>query len=256
MRARALLLASLLLVGPCAAVRRVVIFLHGSGDTGDGLVKYLTSVADGRFIKAMSAAGVETVYPSATPIPYTLARGKVMSNWFDRTQLSPAGAEHLDSIEESRHRLEKVIDDLVKGGVPSDHIAIGGFSMGGGMALQLALRTRRPLAAAFALSSYLCRSAEAYGHFYTDECSATRHGRTDDAACPAASLPVFMRHGSEDSFILPAWGAATAERLKSLGLHVDAAELPGLGHEMRDDEIDALVTWLLPKLGVFEKDEL
>ena len=39
---------------------------------------------------------------------------------------------------------------------------VGGFSMGGGIALQLALRHPEMLAGAFALSSYMCDDAAAY----------------------------------------------------------------------------------------------
>ena len=70
-----------------------VIFLHGSGDTGEGLQRGL---ANSRFTATMKAAGVRLVFPSATPRPYQLAGGNTMSIWFDRTGLPPEAPEHAE----------------------------------------------------------------------------------------------------------------------------------------------------------------
>ena len=208
-----------------------IIFLHGSGDTGPGVKSYLAHVAGGRLLKAAKQHGIAMHFPSATPRPYRLAGGSTMSVWFDRYALEPSAPEHTESVEASCAQLDALVDSVVATGVPASRIAIGGFSMGGGIALQCMLRSpHRSFAACFALSSFLCDEAAVY----------RRIG-------PSA-VPIFMRHGDADDFILSAWGQATATKLTSHALDVDFATVPGLAHELGDDEINELTDWLLPKL--------
>ena len=229
----------LVVASPVMRSPAAVIFLHGSGDTGPGVQGYLRHVWSGRFPEKMAKASVDVLYPSATPIPYTLARGQVMSIWYDRYKLSPAGREHTESIEASCARLEAIVDELVASGLQPERIAIGGFSMGGGIALQMALRSKRRLGGVFALSSYMCTDAAVY----------ERYELTAEATV-STRPPIFMRHGDADRFIAPAWGVATAERLKGLGFDVNAALLPGVAHEMVDGELEELAEWVLAALGV------
>lgn len=136
------------------------------------------------------------------------------------------------SIDAAAERLVTLLDEIVAAGVPPSRIVIGGFSMGGGMALQLALReASRGFAGVFALSGYICTGSPAY----------TLPGI-------AAMPPVFMRHGSVDDFILPEWGEATAAKLSQKGVAVDFASVRGLGHWVSDDEIVELTAWILEQL--------
>ncbi|EOD30085.1 hypothetical protein EMIHUDRAFT_203543 [Emiliania huxleyi CCMP1516] len=68
----------------------------------------------------MERAGVRVLFPSAEPIAY---RGSTTTAWYDRTELPPTAAEETTSVENSVGRL-----------------VVGGFSQGGGIALQLAYR--------------------------------------------------------------------------------------------------------------------
>lgn len=106
--------------------------------------------------------------------------------------------------------------------------------MGGGMALQLALReASRGLAGVFALSGYMCY-------------------RSPSFALPGlGAMPsVFMRHGAADDFILPEWGEGTAAKLRLKGVAVDFATIPALGHWVSDDEIVELTAWILERLDL------
>jgi predicted esterase len=148
------------------------------------------------------------------------------------------------SIAASCARIEKVADRLVKRGVPASRIAIGGFSMGGGIALQAALRSKRRFAGVFALSSYLCENAAVYGRLAAAQDRLTV-AASDDEDAALLSLPIFMRHGAADKFILPAWGGATAAQLATLGLSVNADVVPGLAHDLADKEVVELTAWLI-----------
>jgi phospholipase/carboxylesterase len=58
--------------------------------------------------------------------------------------LTPADGQILD-----------IIAQLMGEGIAPNRIFVGGFSMGGGMALQFLARFKRPLAGVFAMSSFL-----------------------------------------------------------------------------------------------------
>ena len=101
--------------------------------------------------------------------------------------------------------------------------------MGGGLALQCALRTPRRLGALFAISSYLNEGAAGY---------AVR------AASPRAWPPIWIRHGAADDFILPSWGEATARRFREMGANVEWATEAGVAHTMSEAELRQLWGWL------------
>ena len=124
------------------------------------------------------------------------------------------------------------MDRLVASGVPPAKIAIGGFSMGGGIAIQAALRSKYDLGGAFALSSYLCDDAAIY------EALAGEH--------PALGPRIWMAHGESDNFVRPSWGEATAKRLRGYGIEVAWRSYPGVQHELTREELDELNGWLAP----------
>ena len=235
------------------AVVAAVVFLHGSGDTGPGLRRSLAG-----FEQGFASRGVEMHFPSAEPIPYRLANNQVMSVWFDRFALEPSAPEHTDSVLASVARLHALLDSIVASGVPPHRIALGGFSQGGGMALQAGLRwrsgaprnsgsdtdscaadscthTSRGVGAIFALSSYLCEHSPLF---------------TELPAMQSTIPPIFFRHGDLDDFILSDWGESTAQRLRAKGADVDFAHVKGARHELTLDELEDLSTWLLTRLGV------
>ena len=206
-----------------------VIFLHGSGDTGRGLERWLGAAP---FVQALKTAGVRVEFPSAKPIPYTLFGGRTMSVWFDRYAMEPSSPERTESVEASCSQLEMLLDDVVASGVAPSRILIGGFSMGGGIALQTALRSKHAVGGIFAMSSYLCDDAAVYSLM------AAR------ATPPRPSI--WMAHGRADGFVLPTWGEGTAEKLRGAGLDVRWKGYDNLRHEMRQDELDDLNEWMRP----------
>ncbi|CAK9090526.1 Lysophospholipase-like protein 1 [Durusdinium trenchii] len=127
----------------------------------------------------------------------------------------------------------QLIQEVEAAGVPPKRIVIGGFSMGGGIALQLALRHPEAIAGAFVpLSSFMCDDAAVYERLQTPELT---------------KVPILMMHGeaglprsesNADRFIRPQWGRQTAERLKSLGVATEFVEIPGLRHEMSRKDMD------------------
>ena len=208
-----------------------IVFLHGSGDSGSNFKRWMGSQA---FVQKLADEGVRMEFPSAIPRPYALFGGRKESVWFDRLDMDPSSPEQTASVEQSVGQLEALLDGLVASGVRANQIAIGGFSMGGGIALQTALRSKHALAGVFAMSSYMCNDAAVY-----------RLLREPAAHRP--SLRIWMGHGAEDDFVLPEWGEATAKKLGTVdGLEVSWRTYPRLRHTLRADELDDLNAFLAP----------
>ena len=113
--------------------------------------------------------------------------------------------------------------------------------MGGGIALQTVARrqAKSKLGAVFALSSYLCDDSKLWTQLEKD---STSNGLT-------CGVPVFMAHGTSDSFVEPQWGKNTATRLKQLGVNVQPfVDVPGAGHEMTREELEDLFQFLARSL--------
>jgi phospholipase/carboxylesterase len=216
-----------------SAAQSAIVFLHGSGDNGPNFKRWIGLQA---FVKKLAAEGVHVEFPTAVPISYTLFRGRKESVWFDRLEMDPSSPEQTASVEQSVGQLESLLDDLVASGVLPSRIAIGGFSMGGGIALQTALRSKHALAGVFAMSSYMCDDAAVYRLLEEPSWSAR-----------SPPLRIWMAHGANDDFVLPAWGQSTAKRLSAVrGLEVSWRTYPRLRHELRSDELDDLNAFLTP----------
>lgn len=216
-----------------------VVFLHGSGDSGKRLRRYLMQVDNGALLQSLASSNVATVFPDSGLNPYTLMGGMPMAVWFDRTGLPPSAPEATASVEKSVILLREVLAELREEGIPPNRTLVGGFSMGGGIALQLGLRHPEELAGIFALSSYMCDDAAVFKQLEGMELGSRP--------------PIFMAHGEADGFIRPAWGRATAERLKKMGMSVRFESLPRMGHELVRREIDLLRGWMQ---GVLSLDSL
>ncbi|XP_045040376.2 lysophospholipase-like protein 1 isoform X9 [Desmodus rotundus] len=91
-------------------------------------------------------------------------KGGISNVWFDRFKISNDCPEHLDSINAMCQVLTGLIDDEVRSGIKKSRILVGGFSMGGCMAMHLAYRNHRDVAGVFALSSFLNKASAVYQH--------------------------------------------------------------------------------------------
>ncbi|KAF6073508.1 lysophospholipase like 1 [Phyllostomus discolor] len=89
-------------------------------------------------------------------------KGGISNVWFDRFKISNDCPEHLESIDAMCQVLTDLIDDEVKSGIKKNRILIGGFSMGGCMAMHLAYRNHQDVAGVFALSSFLNKTSAVY----------------------------------------------------------------------------------------------
>ncbi|XP_020779307.2 lysophospholipase-like protein 1 [Boleophthalmus pectinirostris] len=219
-------------VSPTAKHSASVVFLHGSGDTGQGLRAWVRDV----MTPDLAFPHIRVLYPTAPERPYTPMRGAVSNVWFDRMKISRDCPEHLDSIDSMAESLGSIIQDEVKAGIPKHRIIVGGFSMGGAMALHLACRFHPDVAGVFALSSFLNKDSVAY--------------RVVEERC-GSGLPVpelLQCHGTSDELVLHQWGQDTSALLQKAGMKCTFHSYPGLYHQICGPEMELLRGWILSRL--------
>ncbi|KFO25401.1 Lysophospholipase-like protein 1 [Fukomys damarensis] len=171
--------------------------------------------------------------------PYTPLRGRLSSVWFDRLRISIDCPEHLESIDAMCQVLTELIEEEVRSGVSKSRILLGGFSMGGCMAMHLAYRNHQDVAGVFALSSFLNKASVVYQALQKMDCV----------------LPeLFQCHGMADELVLYSWGEETNSKLKCLGVNTKFHSFPDMYHELTKTELEKLKSWILAKLpGEMEK---
>ncbi|CBN76593.1 GI23857 [Ectocarpus siliculosus] len=224
--------------------RGAVIFLHGSGDTGGGVRDWLSSASGGKFDRAIAELGLgEVVYPTAPERRYTLAGGAVSTVWFDRERLSPGSRQDRAGVLRSLRQVEDEVRKLEDAGVPRSGVFVGGFSMGGCLALEAlgAEGLAGRLAGVFSHASFLSDDSAVF--------EVTAGGSAAQSSRPAPT-PVYVTHGAADGMVKVAWGRSTAEKLKARGgLDLTFKEHVELDHELEEEQIAGLLDWISTVVG-------
>ncbi|XP_013419287.1 lysophospholipase-like protein 1 [Lingula anatina] len=200
-------------------------FFHGSGDTSDGIKLWLKEVTGKEFV----FPHMKIIYPSAPVRPYTPMLGQLSTVWFDRKQISPFVPEDTKTLEESCSELNKLIETEVENGIPLERIILGGFSMGGAMALHLGYRYQKQVAGVIALSSFLNQQSVVY--------EGLKH---DFGPLP----PLFQAAGTADSLVLFDWVATTNKELSALGVQTTFHKFDNLCHELSREEVQLMRKWI------------
>lgn len=230
------------LVGAKAAL----IWLHGSGDSGEGVEEWLRHTSGGAFQRRMQEKDIAIVYPSAPAIKYTLNGGFPQTVWFDRVTMDYGAPEDKAGMARSVAQIDGEIDKLVAAGIPLNRIGVGGMSMGGCLALHVVYGSGKhagALAMAASFSTFLAEDsaldAEAAARFKAD---------SGDSEKPP---PLLMSHGDSDRMVYPAWAKASRDRLEVSGVPAPAEVKmwPGMGHDMCREELDELATFVINNLG-------
>lgn len=202
-----------------------IIFLHGSGDTGDGIRGWIKML----LARDLEIKNTKIIFPTAPLRPYTPMNGAMSTVWYDRKKIAPTVPECADEIEDSCIEVGKIIKQEIDSGIPKNKIAIGGFSMGGGLAYHLAYHFHRDIAGVFALSSFVNQDSIVY------EVLKENKGQLP---------PLFACHGRKDQLVLHHWGVDTVEKLEALGVEVEFHDFPRLYHELGVEELRLLEQWL------------
>jgi len=150
-----------------------------------------------------------------------------MRAWYDILQMG-GGAEDEAGIREAQRSLEELIAVQVKSGIPHGRIVLAGFSQGGAIVLQTALRQREKLAGVMALSTYLPLSQT----LAKERTAESNH------------LPIFMAHGLFDNMIGIDRAALSRDALLALGYAVEWHEYP-MPHSVCPQEIADIAAFLV-----------
>src|SRR5436853_6663068 len=178
-----------------------ILWLHGLGADGHDFEPIVPELK--------LAKPVRFVFPHAPVRPVTINQGMRMRAWYDILQLG-GGPEDEAGIRASQRLAEELISKEKKNGMPAAKIVIAGFSQGGAIALQTALRYPERLAGVVALSTYLPLASSV---------GAERSEANGD-------LPVFMAHGQYDDLIPLSRARASREHLEKLGYRIEWHDYP------------------------------
>jgi phospholipase/carboxylesterase len=196
--------------------RAAVIWLHGLGADGHDFEPIVPELE--------LAAPVRFVFPHAPVQPVTLNQGMRMRAWYDIYQLG-GGPEDDAGIRASQKLVESMIAAEKKRG--AQKLVLAGFSQGGAVVLQTALRHPERLAGVLALSTYLPLPATL---------AAERSAANRD-------LPIFMAHGAYDDVIPLARAEQSRRILEGLGYAVQWQVYP-MPHSVCPEEIAHLSQFL------------
>jgi phospholipase/carboxylesterase len=197
--------------GPDA--QAAVIWLHGLGADGHDFEPIVPELE--------LAQPVRFVFPHAPMRPVTINNGMRMRAWYDIFQFG-GGPEDDAGIRTSQKLVEQLIAQE-KG----KKVVLAGFSQGGAIVLQTALRHPDALAGVMALSTYLPLSMTV---------AAERHAANQ-------KTPIFMAHGRFDDIIPIDRARKSREVLERLGYAMTWKEYP-MPHSVCAEEIQDISRFL------------
>lgn len=210
-------------VGKAAAGPLTVVLMHGYGAPGDDLVS-LAGAID-------APAGTTFLFPEAPSLLFDDARAwwPIDVGRFQRAMMHGTLDEVMrdvpEGLEDAREDVVGMLDALEQQ-TKGARVVLGGFSQGSMLALDVALRSKRPLAGLAILSGTLLAA-----------------GEWVPLMASRKDLHVFQSHGTEDP-ILP---YVIAERLHHVlddaGMRVSFTPFDG-GHGIPPQVMRDLGTWL------------
>ncbi|EFN80378.1 lysophospholipase-like protein 1 [Harpegnathos saltator] len=204
-----------------------VFFFHGSGGTAEDMKEWINIYTK----EELQFPHIRLVYPSAPSQAYTPNDGMLQNVWFDRMAISNQVPEHVKSIDSMCQDVSKLIEKEVEDGIPYNRIILGGFSMGGALALHLTYRYKPSIAGCFAMSSFLNKGSLIYEHLKINP--------------ENNKVPLLQYHGTADTLVPIEWGEETAKNMKELGVNVKFVPLPNMDHDLNRSEVQGWKNWLL-----------
>ncbi|MFC4452830.1 VOC family protein [Deinococcus sonorensis] len=140
------------------------------------------------------------------------------NSWYPQSFLAPL-EQNQPQLDQALERLDTLLSDLERAGIPPAHVMLGGFSQG-----------------ACLVSEYVARHPQRYGGVFVYSGALL----TLDHHGDLQGTPVFMGNSDHDPHIPDERFQASAEVFRSLGARMDARIYPGLGHTIHQDELDAV----------------
>ena len=198
-----------------------VIWMHGLGADGWDFVPIVKE------LPLPEGLSLRFVFPHAPMRAVTINGGNVMRAWYDIAMTDIARLPDERGIRESQAQVNALIAREQSRGVPADRIVLAGFSQGGAIALQAALRHPKKLAGVMALSTYLTLA---------DTLAA-------EASPANRDTPILMAHGTEDPVVPLKLAVSSRDKLVELGWKVEWREYP-MPHSVCMEEVEEIAGWL------------
>ncbi|XP_011035658.1 PREDICTED: acyl-protein thioesterase 2-like [Populus euphratica] len=226
-------------VRPKGKHQATIVWLHGLGDNGSSWSQLLEN---------LPLPNIKWICPTAPTRPVALLGGFPCTAWFDVGEISEDSPDDWEGLDASAAHVANLLSTE-----PADvKVAIGGFSMG----------------AATALYSATCAALGQYGNgnAYPINLRAvvglsgwlpgsrslrSRVEGSHEAARRAASLPIFLCHGTSDDVVLYNYGEKSAHSLNTAGFrNLIFKSYEGVGHYTVPKEMDEVRNWLTARLGL------
>ncbi|KAK0181712.1 hypothetical protein PV327_003975 [Microctonus hyperodae] len=225
--ATTLKIAKIITVQPIKKHSATLILFHGSGDSASGIKEWIDIINR----EELKFPHVKIIYPTAPSQPYTPLQGMKSNVWFDRNAIKKKVPENTESINNICKVVSELIDNEMKNGISINRVAVGGFSMGGTLAMHIAYRYRTNVAGCAVMSSFLNDNSLVYEAL--------------NANAGEKLPPLLQFHGLQDTLVPFSWGETTHDSLKKFDIKTEFIPIEGIEHELERSEIKKLKQWIL-----------
>jgi len=204
------------------APKYCVIWLHGLGAEGHDFEAIVDQ------FDLPSSLSIRFIFPHAPMQAVTINQGFVMRSWYDIRSQDICSEQDEEGIQASQKIVDNLIEQQIKLGINSKNIVLAGFSQGGVVVLQAALRSKHQLGGVMALSTYL----------------ALEHSLKAEKTEVNQQIPIFLAHGDTDPVIDIKWAHKTHSHLIREKYSIDWHEYNGMPHSVSAQEIADISHWL------------
>uniref|UniRef100_A0A915CN75 palmitoyl-protein hydrolase n=1 Tax=Ditylenchus dipsaci TaxID=166011 RepID=A0A915CN75_9BILA len=209
-----------------------MIFLHGLGDNGDGWADVLSN--------EMHLPYFKYIVPHAASRPVALNLGYSSPAWFDILGLSDDTNEDDAGIEAAALYVHNLIDEEVATGTPSNRIVLGGFSMGGALAIYAGLTCKQGLGCIISFSGFMLQKHKIPGEHTAN-----------------LQTPIFLGHGTKDPMVPATYGIEVEQVVKVFNPNVEFKQYD-MGHTCSlEEKVEAssFISKNVPANFASEKEE-
>ena len=201
-----------------------IIWLHGLGADGNDFAPIVPE------LNLPSDLPIRFIFPHAPSIPVTINNGFVMPAWYDILDMNIDRIVDEVQLRASADCVDQFIENEISRGIEPSKIIIAGFSQGGAVALEAALRQPHQLGGLLAMSTYF----------------ATKNSVDFNAA--NANIPVMINHGVYDPIVPASLGKETDEILRAKGYSVVNKVYP-MEHAVCGEQIRDIGQWIVERLS-------
>jgi phospholipase/carboxylesterase len=208
-------------VEPKKTVNAVVIWLHGLGADGHDFEPVIPH------LKLIDGLSIRFIFPHAPIQAVTCNNNIAMRSWYDILELSEIRKINEQDLIQTSAIINQLIQQQVRGGMPSEKVLLVGFSQGGAVALHTGLRCPYPLAGILALSTYMPRE----------------DNLENEASDANKDIVIHMAHGDNDDMVTPRASKKAYNDLTKHKYNVSYNKYP-MGHELCLREIRDIGLWM------------